>query len=127
MKICLLALFNIKLFLIEDNILHILNEYNKRFECKSPFLCNIQLRKFENIYIVISNSKSFVPQILKVVSPFGKKLIYFSPLGSVIQIDYDSETSEFKLHSFRVFERYLTDKNPIEEQHQFFQFSTSSF
>ena len=44
-KILKLAVFNIKLLLKEDNILHILsesklNEYNKRFECKSSFLCN---------------------------------------------------------------------------------------
>ena len=60
---------------------------------------------------VISNSKSFIPQILKVVSPLGKKLIYFSHLGFMIQKNFDSEASEFKLHSFRAFQRYLTDKN----------------
>ena len=69
---------------------------------------------------VISNSKNFIPQILKVVSPLGKNLIYFSPLGFVIQKNCDSETSEFKLHSFRAFQRYQIDKNPDEEQHQFF-------
>ena len=53
---------------------------------------------------VISKSKSFIPQILKVVSPLGKKLIYFSPLGFVIQKNYDSETSEFNFHSFRAFQ-----------------------
>ena len=71
---------------------------------------NIQLSKFGNIHIfVTSNSRSFIPQILKVVSPLGKKLIYFSPLGFVIQKNYDSEMSGFKPHSFRAF-----------EQHQFF-------
>ena len=36
--------------------------------------------------------------------PFGKKLIYFGPMGFVIQKNYDSETPEFKLHSFRAFQ-----------------------
>ena len=61
---------------------------------------------------VISNSKSFIPQILKAVCPLGIKLIYYSPLGFVIQKNYDSETSEFNLNSFSAFQRYLTDKNP---------------
>ena len=65
-------------------------------------LVHIQLGKF---------GKSFIPQILKVVKPLGKKLIYFSHWGFVIQKNYDSETSEYKLHSFRAFQRYLTDKN----------------
>ena len=60
---------------------------------------------------VISNGKSLIPQILKVVSSLGEKLFYFSPLGFLIQKNYDSETSEFKLHSFRAFQRYLTDQN----------------
>ena len=53
---------------------------------------------------VISNSKSFIPQTLKVVSPLGKSLIYFSPLEFVTQKNYDSETSKFKLYSFRGFQ-----------------------
>ena len=78
---------------------------------------------------VISNGKSFIPQILKVVSPLGEKLINFSPLGFVIQKNYDSETSEFKLHSFRAFQQYLTDKNPTHSQRtgSVFQFSAHSF
>ena len=42
---------------------------------------------------VISDSKSFIRQILKVERPLGKKLIHFSPVGFVIQKIYDSETS----------------------------------
>ena len=86
-------------------------------------LVHNQLSKFGNIYmLVISISKSFIPPILKVVSPFRKYLIYFSPLGFVLQKNYDSETSEFKLHSFRAFRQYLTGKSQrlVEEQHQFF-------
>ena len=60
----------------------------------------------------ISNSKSFIPQILKVVGPLRKKLIYFSSLEFLIQKNYDSETSEFKHHSFRAFQQYLADRNP---------------
>ena len=41
---------------------------------------------------VIRNSKRFSPQILKVVSPLGKKLIFFSPLGFEIQKNYDPES-----------------------------------
>ena len=70
---------------------------------------------------VTRNSKSFIPQILKAVSPLGKKLMYFSPLGFEIQKNYDSGTSEFKLHSFRAFQRYLNNKTPkVKEQLQFF-------
>ena len=73
--------------------------------------------KFGNIYMfVIRNRKSFIPQILKFVSPLGKKFIYFSPLGFEIQKNYDSETSEFKLHSFRTFQWYLTDKIPTHSR-----------
>ena len=71
----------------------------------------------------------FIPQILKVVSHCEKKLIYFSLLGFVIQKSYDSETSEFKLHSFRAFQRYLTDKNPTHGRGTaaIFQFNAPSF
>ena len=61
---------------------------------------------------MIKNSKSFIAQILKVVSPLGKKLIFFSLLGFEIQKNYDSETSKFKLHSFRAFQLYKKDWNP---------------
>ena len=67
-------------------------------------LVHIQFTKFWNIYMfVIDNSKSFIPQILKVMSPLVEKLIYFSPLGFLIEKNYASEISEFKLHSFRAF------------------------
>ena len=74
---------------------------------------------------VMSNSKSFIPQILKVVYPLGEKLIYYSSLGFVIQKNCDSETSDFKLSLFRAFQRYLTDKNPrhIRGTPSSFQFS----
>ena len=77
---------------------------------------------------VISSSKSFIPRILKVVSPLRKTLIHFSPLGFEIQKNYDSETSEFKFHSFRAFQRYLTDKNPTHSRGtaSVFQFSARS-
>ena len=64
-------------------------------------------------------------QILKVVSPLGEKAHIF--LGFEIQRNYDSETLEFKLHSFRAFQQYLTDKRMVEEHYQFFQFSARSF
>ena len=59
----------------------------------------------------------------------GKKLFSFSPLGFEIQNDYDSETSEFKLHSFRAFQRYLTNKNPTHSRRtaSIFQFSARRF
>ena len=66
----------------------------------------------ENIYVGDQQYKRIIPQILKVVSPSGTKLISFSLLGFVIQKNYYSETSEFKLHSFRAFKGYPTDKNP---------------
>ena len=86
-KISKLALFNIKSLLKEDNILHILNESNLNTTSDLSLnhhfvqsLVHIQLRKFGNNYMfVISNNKSFMPQILKVVSPLGKNLIYFVP------------------------------------------------
>ena len=43
-----------------------------------------------------------------------------------MQNNPESETLEFKLHSFRASQRYLAHKNPthiqhmVEEQHQFF-------
>ena len=96
-----------------------LDEYRKRFECIIIFvifvqsLVHTQVSKFGNIYTyMIRNGKSFIAQILKVVSPLGKRLIFFSPLEFKIKKNYDSETLDFKLHSFRAFQRYLTDKNP---------------
>ena len=66
---------------------------------------------------MIRNGKSFIPQIFKVVSPLGKKEhIFFSPLEFKIQNNYDSETLELKLHSFRALQRHLTDKNPTNGQ-----------
>ena len=51
-KISKLLLFHIKLLLKEDSILHILNEYHKRFECKSLFLFNQQsIPKLVNLEI----------------------------------------------------------------------------
>ena len=78
---------------------------------------------------VISCSKSFIPQVLKVASSLGKKLIYFSSLGFVIWKNYDSKTSELKLHSFRAFQRYLTDNNLTRGGGtvSVFQFSSCSF
>ena len=60
---------------------------------------------------MISNSQRFICEILKVAGQLGKKLFSFGPLRFKIQKDYDSETSEFKIHSFRVFQRYLTYKS----------------
>ena len=75
---------------------------------------------------VINNSKSFIPQILKIVSSLGEKLIYFSPLGFVMEQNCDSKTflKEFKLNSFRAYQRYLIDKiqHRVQEQHHFFNF-----
>ena len=90
-------------------------------------LVHIKLSKFENVYMfVISNSKDFITQIFKVVSPLG---IYFSSLGFVLQKNCGSETPEFKLHSFRAFQRYPTDKNPTDGGGtvSIFQFSVCSF
>ena len=64
-------------------------------------LVQIQVSKFGNIYtFVIRSSKSFIPQILKVLSPLEKKTNIFSPLGFEIQKNYGSEAIEFKRHSF---------------------------
>ena len=46
----------------------------------------------------------------------GKKHFSFSHQGFEIQKDYDSETSEFKLHSFRAFRQHLTDKDRTDNQ-----------
>ena len=64
-----------------------------------------------------------------VVNSLGKKLINFSPLRLVIQKNYDPETSEFKVHSFRALRRYVNDKNSIHGRGtaSVFQFSTRSF
>ena len=74
-------------------------------------------------------NKSFIAQILKVVSPLGEKLIFSSPLGVEIQKNYDSETLEFKLHSFRAFQLYVTNKIPTHGRRtvSVFQFSAHSF
>ena len=73
--------------------------------------------------------KSFIPEILKLVSLLGKKLIYFSPLGFEIQKKYDSESSEFELNSFNASQRRLTDKNPTHSRKtaSVFQFGAHSF
>ena len=42
--------------------------------------------------------RSFISQILKVVSPLGEKLMLFSPLGFEIQKNNDYQTSKFELH-----------------------------
>ena len=42
----------------------------------------------------------------------GKRVHILSYLGFEIQKNFDSETLELKLHSFRGFQPYLTDKNP---------------
>ena len=78
---------------------------------------------------IIEQYPEFISQILKAVKSLGKKLIYSSPLGFVIQKNYDSETSEFKLHSFRAFQRYLTDENPTHGRGttSVFQFNAQSF
>ena len=55
-------------------------------------------RKPENFFIfVISNNKSFVSQILKVVGPLGEKSDFFSLFGLKIRSDFDYETSKIKL------------------------------
>ena len=43
-------------------------------------------------------------------------------LAFELQNNYGFETSGFKLHSFRAFQHYLTDKiqHMVEEQYQFF-------
>ena len=74
----------------------------------------MEQNKLGNFYIfVISNSHSFIPQILKVVVPLQRKTTFFSPLVFETQKNTDYQTSKFKLHSFRAFQRHLTDKNPI--------------
>ena len=81
-KISKLALFNVKLLLKEDNILHTLIESNWMNTTSNlsvnQSLVHVQLRIFENTYMfVISNLKSLIPQNVKLVGPFGKELIYF--------------------------------------------------
>ena len=60
---------------------------------------------------VISNSQSFISQILKVVGPFEEKFEFFSPLGFKIRRNSDLETTKIKLHSVRALKRYLNEKN----------------
>ena len=48
----------------------------------------------------------------------------FSPLGFEILKNYDSEILEFKHHSFRAFQRYLTNENSTAS---IFQFGVLSF
>ena len=113
-----------------------LNEYHKRSECKLLIffvqsLVHTQISKIGIIYtFMIRNSKSFIAQILKALTPLGKSS-YFGPLGFEIQLEknYDIATLEFKLHSFRGFQRYLTDKNPTHDRGtvSVFQFSACSF
>ena len=66
---------------------------------------------------MISNSQSFISQILKVVSRLGKKLFSFSPLGFEIQKDYNinSETLNFKLQSFRAFQRVKVHHSQVSD------------
>ena len=88
-----------------------------------PSLVHSQVSKLEYICMFVNwSSKSFIAQIWKFVSPWGKKLIFFSSIGFEIQNNYGSETLEFELHSFRAFQLYLTDKNQhmLKEQCQFF-------
>ena len=60
----------------------------------------MEQNKLGNFYIfVISDSQSIISQILKVVGPKGKKIIFFSPLGFEIQKNNDYQTSEFKHYS----------------------------
>ena len=96
---------------------------------RNNFILNKQAWKFAHINDLQQPEFLRVSQILKVVSPLGKKLFSFSPLGLEIQKDYDSEISEFKLQSFRAFQRYLTDKNPTpsRETASITQFSAYRF
>ena len=76
----------------------------------------MEQNKLGNFYIfVISNSHGFIPQILKVVSALGKKIIFLVPWGFEIQKNTDCQTSKFKLHSFRASRLYLTDKNATHD------------
>ena len=71
-----------------------------------------QVSKFGSIYMfVISNSKSLIPQSLKVVSPLRKKLIFLVSWAVKYKRITILESLEFRLQSFRAFQRYLTD-NP---------------
>ena len=62
---------------------------------------------------VISNSKSFIFQILKVVGPLGGNFDFFSPSGFEFESDFDYNTSKMKFQSFRVLKRYLNEKRLI--------------
>ena len=95
-------------------------------------LVHIQSGKFRNIYMfVISNRKSFIPQILKVASPLRKKLIYFSPLGFEIQknitIVKPENLSSTRSELFN--DIFRTDKNPTHSwgTASIFQFSDIVF
>ena len=70
----------------EDNIMHMLIESDRmnttsNLSVKSSFSCNHgpypikQIWKY--LHVVMSNSKSFIPEILKVVSLLGKKAHLF--------------------------------------------------
>ena len=75
------------------------------------------------LHVCDSNRRSFIAQILKVVSSLGKKA------HLKIQKNYDSETSEFRLHSFRAFQQHLADKKPKPSRGtaSIFQFGAHSF
>ena len=57
-------------------------------------LVHNQLSKSGKYLDVCDHSKSFIPQIFKVVNSLGQKPIYFSPMGLAIQKNFDYETSE---------------------------------
>ena len=65
---------------------------------------------------VMSNSKSFISQNLKVVGPLGGKSDLFSPSGFEIQSDLDYRTSKIMFYSVRTLKCYLNEKNLIHGQ-----------
>ena len=88
----------------------------------------MEQNKLGNFYIlVVNNSHSFIPQILKAVGLLGEKILFCQ--GFEIQKNNNYKTSKLKFQSFRAFQRYLTDKNPAHGGGTVsgFQFSTRSF
>ena len=64
----------------------------------------------------MSNEKSLISQVLRVISPLGEMFSFLSPLGLDIERDYDPETSKIKLHMLRALRRYLNKKNKTQGQ-----------
>ena len=78
--------------------------------CSSLFY--VQYRQIGNFYIFgINNNRTCTSQILKVVSLFGEKFNFFSPLEFEAKSKFDHRTYKIKSHSARVSKQYLNNKS----------------